>query len=98
MKRCASVVHRLAPVIRDREVGDVRFSAVRHRALGGGFILLSFAGDTDLIYIESGGVSQLLDDRDKVFKAGVDFNTLMGEALSQAESIEMLNRVREEYL
>lgn len=74
------------------------FERIASVALGGGFILLSFEDDTDLIYIESGGVSQLLDDRDRVFKAGMDFNTLMGEALSHAESIELLNRTREEYL
>ncbi|MEV5708482.1 DUF5753 domain-containing protein [Actinoallomurus sp. NPDC052274] len=80
------------------QVRIMLFERTTSVALGGGFILLSFEDDTDLIYIESGGVSQLLDDRDKVFKAGMDFNTLIGEALSQAESIELMKRTRKEYL
>ncbi|WP_433173862.1 helix-turn-helix domain-containing protein [Actinoallomurus sp. CA-150999] len=80
------------------QVRIMLFERITSVALGGGFILLSFEKDADLIYAESGRLSQLLEDRDTVFKAGVDFDTLMGEALSQAESIELLRRTREVYL
>ncbi|MEU8125464.1 DUF5753 domain-containing protein, partial [Spirillospora sp. NPDC049024] len=74
------------------------FDRITPLALGGGFILLSFARDSDLMYTEAGHVSQLIGDKDVLFKAGVHFNLVMGEALSQAESIEFMLRVREGYL
>jgi hypothetical protein len=64
----------------------------------GGLILLSFGQETDLLYIESGGVGQLVDSSDAVFRAGVHFHTAMGEALSQAESIDLMSRTREMHL
>ncbi|WP_338740590.1 helix-turn-helix transcriptional regulator [Actinomadura luteofluorescens] len=74
------------------------FERITPLALGGGFILLSFVRDSDLMYTEAGHISQLIGDKDVLFKAGVHFNLVMGEALSQAESIEFMLRVREGYL
>lgn len=74
------------------------FERVTPVALAGGFILLSFEREDDLMYTESGSFGQLIDNREVVFKAGVSFDTVMGEALSQAESIEMMSRAREVYL
>jgi hypothetical protein len=74
------------------------FERVTSVALGGGFILLGFDKEADLMYIESGSVGQLIDSRDTVFKAGVHFDMVMGEALGQAESIELMSRAREVYL
>jgi len=71
---------------------------VTSSALMGGLILLSFAQGTDLLYVESGGVGQLVESSDAVFRAGVHFHTAMGEALSQAESIELMSRTREMHL
>jgi transcriptional regulator with XRE-family HTH domain len=71
---------------------------VTSSALMGGLILLSFGQETDLLYIESGGVGQLVDSSDAVFRAGVHFHTAMGEALSQAESIDLMSRTREMHL
>jgi transcriptional regulator with XRE-family HTH domain len=74
------------------------FGRVAPAGLEGGFILLSFEKDPDLMYIESAAVGQLIDRRDTVFKAGVRFDLVMGEALSRAESYELISRTREEYL
>jgi transcriptional regulator with XRE-family HTH domain len=74
------------------------FERIAPLALGGGFILLSFARDPDLMYTEAGHISQLFENKDVLFKAGVHFNLVMGEALSQAESIEFMLRVRERHL
>jgi hypothetical protein len=80
------------------QVRTMPFGRVTSVALGGGFILLSFEKEADLMYIESGSVGQLIDSRDTVFKAGVHFDMVMGEALGQAESIELMSRAREVYL
>jgi hypothetical protein len=74
------------------------FERVTSVALGGGFILLGFDKEADLMYIESGSVGRLIDSRDTVFEAGVHFDMVMGEALGQAESIELMSRAREVYL
>ena len=74
------------------------FMRVTPLALGGGFILLSFPRDPDLMYTETGHVSQLIENKDVLFKSGVHFNLVMGEALSQAESVEFMLRAREGYL
>lgn len=66
--------------------------------LEGGFILLSFERDADLMYIEAAGVGQLIESKSTMFKAGVRFSLVMGESLSRAETFELLNRTREEYL
>ncbi|TDD85120.1 XRE family transcriptional regulator [Actinomadura darangshiensis] len=74
------------------------FERVTPLALGGGFILLSFAREPDLMYVETGHVSQLIENKDVLFRAGVHFTLVMGEALGQAESIAFMLRAREEYL
>lgn len=51
------------------QVRVMPFERVTSVALGGGFILLSFEKDADLMYIESGRVGQLIDDRNTIFKA-----------------------------
>lgn len=66
--------------------------------LEGGFMLLNFAHEVDLMYIEAAGVGQLIDSRSMLFKAGVRFSLVMGEALSRAETFQLLSRSREEYL
>ncbi|TDC59154.1 XRE family transcriptional regulator [Actinomadura sp. GC306] len=74
------------------------FTRVTPLALGGGFILLNFATEADLMYVEAGGISQLIESRDVLFEAGVHFTLVMGEALSKAESIEFMSQAREGYL
>ncbi|GAA2738453.1 helix-turn-helix transcriptional regulator [Actinocorallia aurantiaca] len=74
------------------------FDRITPVALIGGFILLSFEREPELMYIESASFSQLVDSREVLFNAGVDFNTMMGEALSQADSIAFMSRIREEYM
>ncbi|URM99384.1 helix-turn-helix domain-containing protein [Actinomadura madurae] len=76
----------------------IPFERITPLALGGGFILLNFAREADLMYAETGGVSQLIEDRDVLFHAGVHFTTVVGEALSQVESIEFMTRAQEGYL
>ncbi|MEV5748808.1 hypothetical protein AB0L00_13410 [Actinoallomurus sp. NPDC052308] len=67
-------------------------------ALTGNLILLSFERESDLMYTEASDIGQLTESKEMVFKAGVDFETIMGEALSQAESLELMSRAREAYL
>ncbi|MGI5416652.1 helix-turn-helix domain-containing protein [Actinomadura luteofluorescens] len=74
------------------------FHRITPVALVGGLILLSFEREADLLYFETGSVGQLVDREDVVFKAGVHFITMVGEALSQAESIEFMTQAREIYL
>lgn len=74
------------------------FSRITPVALVGGLILLSFEKEPDLLYFETGSVGQLVDREDVTFRAGVHFITMMGEALSQAESIEFMSQARETYL
>lgn len=80
------------------QVRITTFEKVTPVALGGGFILLSFEKDADLMYSEAGRIGYLVENRDAVFKAGVDFDTMMGEALPQSESIDLMSRAREVYL
>lgn len=67
-------------------------------ALMGSFILLGFERADGLLYIETGCVSQLVDNKNSVSVFDLYFNTIMGEALPQAESIDLMNRIREEHL
>ncbi|MEO3782207.1 helix-turn-helix transcriptional regulator [Actinocorallia sp. B10E7] len=73
------------------------FERVTPPALVGNFMLLSFAKGTDLLYTEAGGVGNLTECKETVFKAEVDFDTVMGEALSQTESIELMGRAQKEF-
>jgi transcriptional regulator with XRE-family HTH domain len=74
------------------------FERITPVALVGGLILLSFEKEADLLYFETGSVGHLVDREDVVFKAGVHFITMVGEALSLAESIEFMSQARETYL
>ena len=79
------------------QVRIMPFDRITPAALVGSLILLSFEKESDLVYTESGGVGQLTENRDLAFRAGVDFDTIMGEALSQAESIELMSQAQEAY-
>jgi DNA-binding XRE family transcriptional regulator len=79
------------------QVRIMPFVRITPASLAGSFILLSFEKEADLMYVESGAVSLLLEAKDQIFTAGVRFDTIMGEALSQVESIELMERVREVY-
>ncbi|MWA04721.1 helix-turn-helix domain-containing protein [Actinomadura sp. LD22] len=74
------------------------FERLTLAALAGGFILLSFAKEPDLVYAESGSLSFMTERKDVTFRMGVHFLTTAGEALNQGESIAFMSRVREEYL
>lgn len=67
-------------------------------ALMGSFILLGFERAEGLLYTEVGCVSQLIDNKSLASAFDLYFNTIIGEALSQAESIGLMSRIREEYL
>lgn len=73
------------------------FERLTLAALAGGFILLSFAAEPDLVYAESGSLSFMTERKDETFRMGVHFLAVMGEALNQSESIAFMSRVREEY-
>ncbi len=79
------------------QVRVMPFESVTPIALAGGFILLSFPKDPDLMYTETGSVSQFIEDRAIVFKAGVHFTSVVSEALNRAESIDFMRLMREEY-
>lgn len=79
------------------QVRVMPFTHITSASLGGSFILLSFEKESDLMYVESGAVSVLLEARDQIFTAGVRFDTIMGEALSESKSIELMERAREVY-
>ncbi|MEU8125351.1 helix-turn-helix transcriptional regulator [Spirillospora sp. NPDC049024] len=74
------------------------FERITPEALSGGLILLSFEKDADLVYIESGAIGQLIDDKDEVFMTGVYLNRMMGDALSRLETIEFMCQAKEVYL
>jgi transcriptional regulator with XRE-family HTH domain len=74
------------------------FERITPEALSGGLILLSFEKEPDLVYIESGVIGQLIDNKDEVFMTGVYFNRMMGDALSRLETIEFLRQAKEAYL
>lgn len=74
------------------------FERITPEALSGGLILLSFEKEADLVYIESGVIGQLIDDKDEVFMTGVYFNRMMGDALSRLETIEFMRQAKEAYL
>lgn len=80
------------------QVRIMPFDRVTPTALVGSLILLSFARESDLMYTEASDVGQLTASKESVFKAGVDFETMLGEALSQAESLDLMSRAREAYL
>ena len=80
------------------QVRIMPFNRITPVALVGGLILLSFEKEADLLYFETGSVGQLIDREDVTFRAGVHFITMMGEALSRAESIEFMSQARETYL
>ncbi|MFD0856526.1 DUF5753 domain-containing protein [Actinomadura adrarensis] len=83
-----------SPMVR---VHVMPFTQVTPSALIGGFILLNFEKETDLLYSESGGIGRLVDDRHAVFQARVDFDMILAEALNQAESLKLMNQARETY-
>lgn len=80
---------------------DVRvlpYGRVAPAGLEGGFILLNFDQEDDLMYIEAAGVGQLIECKSTMFKAGVRFSLVMGEALSRTETFQLLSQTREEYV
>ncbi|MCO5970580.1 helix-turn-helix domain-containing protein [Actinoallomurus soli] len=80
------------------QVRIMPFDRVTPAALVGNLILLSFERESDLMYTEASDVGQLTGSKEMVSKAGVDFETIMGEALSRGESLDLLSRAREAYL
>lgn len=74
------------------------FERITTEALAGDMILLSFDDEPDLVYVESGNIGYLIEDKDEVFMTGVYFNRTMGEALSQTESDELMRQAQETYL
>nr|WP_279433578.1 DUF5753 domain-containing protein [Actinomadura sp. KC345] len=80
------------------------FERITTEALAGDMILLSFEKEPDLVYIESGNIGYVIDNRDDVFMTRDDvfmtevyFNRTMGEVLSQTESNEFMRRIQETY-
>ncbi|ROO82968.1 DNA-binding XRE family transcriptional regulator [Actinocorallia herbida] len=72
------------------------FEPVIPAALDSSFTLLGFGDGTDLMYVETGGGAQIIQRPDLVMTGRTRFHTLMGEALSQAESVDLIRRRLEE--
>ncbi|WP_460362282.1 helix-turn-helix domain-containing protein [Actinocorallia lasiicapitis] len=73
------------------------YAPVVPTALEGGYMLLSFEDENDLAYVETASVGQLIEKRDVVANRRVSFSTLMGGALSRAESVTWMKRLRKEH-
>jgi transcriptional regulator with XRE-family HTH domain len=73
------------------------FSSVTYAALDGLFTLLGFEDGSDLAYLEGPEVSQVIEDSKLIAKFTVRFGIIMGEALPQAASLDLLAQYLEEY-
>jgi transcriptional regulator with XRE-family HTH domain len=81
----------------DVQVRVLPFQASAAAGLDGSFTMLSFEKDSDVVYVEAPGISQLVEDQGVVADCAVRFNLLMGEALPRAEYTKFMMKVREGY-
>ncbi|MBA9005005.1 helix-turn-helix domain-containing protein [Thermomonospora cellulosilytica] len=79
------------------EVRILPFVAVNYASIDGSFTLLNFEDRPDVGYHEGPEVSQVIEDPAIVAEYAMRFNHLMGEALSRAESLNMVKRALEDY-
>jgi hypothetical protein len=73
------------------------FSSVTYAALDGLFTILGFEDGTEAAYLEGPEVSQVIEDPKLIAKFAVRFGIIMGEALPQAASLELLTQYLKEY-
>ncbi len=64
----------------DVDVRVLPYGRLAPAGLEGGFMLLNFEAEADLMYIEAAGVGQLIESKSTMFKAGVRFSLVMGES------------------
>jgi transcriptional regulator with XRE-family HTH domain len=80
------------------EIRVLPYTAATHAGWDGKFMLLSFADEPDVAYIEGPEVSQLIEDQNLVARCAVRFDLVMGEALPRAESTKAIMRAKERFL
>jgi uncharacterized protein DUF5753 len=83
----------------DVTIQVIPFGAGAHVGMRGSFVILEFEGDLDdVVYLESGRrVDQTFTSGDpRVPDYQTAFERLLDEALSPAESVELIHRVAEE--
>ncbi|MFD0855540.1 DUF5753 domain-containing protein, partial [Actinomadura adrarensis] len=97
-------LHHIADLSEQREDLTVRvipFSAGVHPGVYGPFTLLEFDGGLgDVLYLEGmdGPSSLVSGDDERIADYRADFETLLEDALTQEESIELLRRTGEELM
>jgi transcriptional regulator with XRE-family HTH domain len=76
----------------------ITFKAGAHRGLSGPFTLLEFDGAMpDLLYLDAGRESSLITGSDpRIGEYAVDFEVLLENSLSAAESIDLIRQAAEE--
>jgi transcriptional regulator with XRE-family HTH domain len=79
------------------QVRILPYSSGTYAGRDGAFTILSFSGESDVVYSEAPGISQLIEDKDAVAGCAVRFDLVMGEALPRSESTRMIMKAREDY-
>lgn len=74
------------------------FSAATFAALDGNFTILTLDDGSEVAYVEGPGFSHLIDDPDSIADFALRFDLVMGEALRRDESINLIERILEEFL
>ncbi|MGI5165721.1 helix-turn-helix domain-containing protein [Spirillospora sp. CA-253888] len=80
------------------QVRVLPFSSVTYAALDGLFTLLGFTDGSEVAYVEGPEVSQVIEDSKVIAKNAVRFEIIMGEALPQAASLDLLRQHEKEYM
>jgi transcriptional regulator with XRE-family HTH domain len=73
------------------------FSSVTYAALDGSFLILTLNDGSEALYTEGPGLSQLIDDPDRIAECALRFDLIMGEALTSGESLKMIRRALEDF-
>ncbi|KAB2348483.1 helix-turn-helix domain-containing protein [Actinomadura rudentiformis] len=73
------------------------FERISWASTDGSFTVLSFADGPDVAYFEGTGVGVVLQAPDEVADAGLRFDLVLGEALTRAESIDVITTALEGY-
>jgi transcriptional regulator with XRE-family HTH domain len=79
------------------QIRILSYSSVTYAGLDGSFLMLSFARDPEVLYVEGPGFAQLIEDREAVRECEVRFDLVLGEALPRAESSKKILRAREDF-
>ncbi|MFI2290127.1 helix-turn-helix domain-containing protein [Streptomyces niveus] len=95
----AEALHHVANLMRRRRiiVQVLPFNAGAHSALEGALKLMSFSDAPPLVYLQSMGSGQLLDDPASVARYELTYDLLGANALSLRESLALIEQLAEDY-